>query len=81
MATDQIIGQNVAANLRRILAARGISQAALARQIDEGQSTINAICSGRHCPQMGVVVRIAEALDVSLDLLAAAPKENLKNAS
>lgn len=81
MESDRTIGLNVAANLRRILAARGMSQSALARQIDAKQSTINTICIGRSCPQVGILARIAEVLDVSIDALAATPKENLKNAS
>jgi len=75
VATDDIIRANIKANLRRILADRGWSQLELSRRTGEKQSTINTICNGRHCPQFGVMSRIAEALDVSLDRLAASPSD------
>ena len=82
VASDDVIRANIKANLRRILAARGWSQLELARRTGEKQSTINTICNGHHCPQFGVMSRIAEALDVSLARLAATPvEENIQTVS
>lgn len=82
MASDIVVARTFAANLLRILESKGMTQMDLVRATGEGQSTINAICSGRHAPRIGIVTRIAEALKVSLDDLILSPsREALSQAS
>jgi len=73
MQTDEEVKQNLAANILRILEARGWDQPMLAEATGEWLSTINRICRGENLPRVGVVSRIAEALDVSIDRLIAPP--------
>ena len=70
MASDLVVSRQFAANLLRTLEERGMTQMDLVRATGEGQSTINAICSGKHSPRLGVVTRIADALGMSIDELA-----------
>ena len=44
-----------------------MSQAQLARQIDIGRQTLNAIERGQRLPSLEIAHRIADALDCSLD--------------
>lgn len=81
MATDEIVLANIAANVRRLLNARGWSQNELARKTGEKQATINRICNGRNMPSAAILSRIAEAFDVSLDRLVDEPPANATSAA
>ena len=69
--------QNIAENLRRILQDRGLTQVSLASMSGDTEMTISRVCRGICTPGVGVIVRIAEALDVSIDRLAGAPPEKI----
>lgn len=56
-------------NLRRALKARNMTQAELARQIGIDQANVSTYCTGAHTPGIDMLVRIADALHVSLDEL------------
>jgi transcriptional regulator with XRE-family HTH domain len=81
MLTDDDVRVNVAANLKRLLAEREISQSQLARLTGDTQANISHICAGRHVAGAAVLARIADALDTSIDFLVAPPKKVLANAS
>lgn len=69
MLTDNEVRDNIAANVRRILHDRGWSQSELARRAGENPMIISRICRGNHVPHAGIVCRVAEALDVTVDRL------------
>ncbi len=58
---------NISGNLRRLLVARAVSQNGLAREIGESPTRINQYVQGKKMPGAGVLSRIAEFLDVSID--------------
>jgi transcriptional regulator with XRE-family HTH domain len=80
MITDDEVRANIAANINRLLEDRGWSRAELARKTGDNQVTINLICNGRHVPRSGLLARIAEAFDVSMDRLAAEVPEKISAA-
>lgn len=75
MITDEIVKHNIGANVTRLLEARGLSARGLSREINVAPITVSLIARGRHVPGSGILARIAEALDVSMDRLVAAPPE------
>ena len=75
MLSDSEIRANLAANVRRLLHSRGLSQAELARLTRESEMNISRVVRGENVVRTGIVVRIAEALDVSIDRLVAARAE------
>ena len=79
MVSDDQTKNNIAENLRRILESRGLEQKFLADATGENQMTISRIVRGKNVPGAGVLARIAEALDVSIDRLVQAPPESVKN--
>ena len=81
MLTDDEVRENLSANLSRLLADRRMSQSELARRTGVTQANISLICLGKHVSGVGVLSRIAEALDTSIDLLIATPKKTLSQAS
>jgi transcriptional regulator with XRE-family HTH domain len=80
MTSDHQIRANLSANLRRILAERQMSQSDLARLTGDPVMTVNCIWHGRNTPKVGVVTRIAEALDISLDRLTGLPPKKSSRA-
>ena len=82
MLTDEEVKGNVGENVRRLLDARGWSQADLALAAGETQMMISRICRSQHMPFAGTLARIAEALDVSVDrLVGPAPEAPAKKSS
>lgn len=81
MQSDEQVKGNIAANVRRLLTARGWSQFDLSRKTGEKQPTINRICNGKNIPSAAILSRIAEAFDVSIDRLVADSQENSTVAS
>ncbi|MCL1986710.1 MAG: helix-turn-helix transcriptional regulator [Firmicutes bacterium] len=68
--------------LRELLDTRGISQKWLADMADATEATISRYVAGKVQPEINIVVRIAEALNVSVDYLCGLtdmpiPKEKL----
>lgn len=56
-------------NLRNALAEKGISQSALAKKSDVSQQNISKYCQAKTLPDLGTVVQIAQALEMSVDSL------------
>jgi transcriptional regulator with XRE-family HTH domain len=78
MPTDEEVAKNIGENVSRLIDERGLSQSELARMTGQTQAAISLICAGKRLPGSGVLARIAEAFDVSMDRLAAAvPSRNL----
>lgn len=73
MLTDPQVKKNLAANVARLLEERGISQSQLASRANESEMTISRVVRGTNDVRVGVVVRIAEAFDVSQDRLTGPP--------
>lgn len=74
MLSDHETKITIGANLRRILAERDLTQSDLARMTGDPVMTISRICRGENQPLAGVLGRIAEALDVSIDRLLSREK-------
>lgn len=72
--TDDTTKRVLAANIQHRLAASGMSQRALARETGDPLMTINGIVRGMHMPGAGVLTRIAEALDTTVENLLVTPK-------
>lgn len=72
---DIEVKENIGANIRRLLAARKISQNGLATLIDESPTRINHYAQAKKMPGAGVLSRIAEALGVTTDDLIAPPPD------
>jgi len=76
LLTDEQIKSNIAANARRLLATRKWTQKELSEAADVPQMTVSVIVRGSHMPGVGILSRIAEALDVTIDRLIADPPGN-----
>jgi transcriptional regulator with XRE-family HTH domain len=77
MLTDDEVKANIAENVTRLLHDRGWSQSELSRRTGISQVAISLICSGQRLCGSGVLCRIAEAFDVSLDRLVNAPARKI----
>lgn len=75
MITDEQVQTNIAENLSRLLADRKWSQSELHRRAGVSQVAISLILSGQRMPGAGVLARLAEAFDVSIDRLVGRPPE------
>ena len=64
----------LARNLQKILKDREWSVRQLARESGDPVMTINNIVAGRNLPKAGVLVRVADALQVPLDSLFTSEK-------
>lgn len=79
--TDTRIRQILAANLKREMTARSLSQPALSEISGEPTMNINRIVNEKNTPKVGTVQRIAEALGVTVDdLLRPAQKNSRQTA-
>ena len=65
-------------NIKKYRALAGLRQEDLAEQCDCSNSFIGQIENGRACPSLKMTVRIANALDVTLDQLMADSIKNTK---
>lgn len=74
MLDDNTAKQNIATNVRRLRAGRPLAW--LAREVGTYPINIQRIEEGHHMPGAGLLGRIAEALDTSMDSLIAAPVGN-----
>ena len=77
MQTQEEIRANIAANLRRILAARGLTQADLAKLSHESEMNISRVIRGTNTVGTDITAHIAEALDVSIDRLVSSPSAEI----
>lgn len=69
--TDDDLRGRLAANVRRLIAERGSSQAELADASGQTRIQISRVCRGEYLPGSGSVLRIASALGVSVEDLFA----------
>lgn len=81
MVTDEEAKENIAANVLRLLSARGWSQKKLSVETGETEMTVSRICRGQSVSGIGVIARIAEALDVTIDRLIDQPPRKSRIAS
>ncbi len=75
MVTNDQVKRYVAENLTRILNSRGMTQKALAKMAGEDEMTISRLCRRQVSPNVAVMVRIADALEVSVDKLTSKPSQ------
>lgn len=75
MITDDDTKAYVAANVSAELARLGWSQVKLATATGENAMTISNVIRGVHVPGAGLLCRIAEALNVSVDTLLSPPNK------
>lgn len=72
--TDDNLKANISANLHRIMEERdSMTRYRLAQLTGESEQTIRNVVDGLHVPRTGILARIAEALDVTIDDLIASP--------
>ena len=64
---DRLTIEAIAANLQRLLAAKGWSQVDLARRSGGAEMTVSRIVRGQNMPGAGILGRMAAALGVSVD--------------
>ena len=74
--TDEQAKERVAANVRQLLDNRGLSGRALARMTGDTPVRINDVMRGEHNPNIGVLARIAAALETTVDYLVMHEPEN-----
>jgi transcriptional regulator with XRE-family HTH domain len=72
--TNDEVKENLAENLRRILASRGWTGLKLAAESGESQPTISNILRAQHVPNAGTLSRIAKTLDTTMDYLISKPE-------
>lgn len=63
--------------LRAARAARGLSQAALARRAGVSRQLVGAVEAGRHAPSVGAALALARALGTSVEELFGAPPDGV----
>lgn len=79
MLTDNEVSSHIAANIRRLLKARTMSQSELARQTGETQATISRLANGNQLPNVAILSRIADVFDVTIDRMIAEPEKNISD--
>jgi len=80
MMTTENAKENISANVRRMLAERGMSTYGLAKATGEPQNTVYRIVRGDNEPGAVLLAKIAEALGCTMDDLLAFPKKSRKRA-
>jgi transcriptional regulator with XRE-family HTH domain len=77
--TDDDAKHIVANNVARLIAEKGWSQQKLADATGENKMMISRVVRAEHCPGVGLMARIAEALEVTVDeLLSPARKKSYR---
>lgn len=71
---DQTIADNLAGNVRQLREARGLSQAQIAKIAGIPRPTWTNLESGAANPTLAVLVKVADALQIRLEELLAAPR-------
>jgi len=77
MLTNEQAVKNIAANLQRILRDREIPQRQLALKTGDHPTAIGRVYRGESGSAPGILGRIAEALDTSVDLLMQPPRKEI----
>lgn len=67
--SDREIRSRIAANVTNLLEVRGWSRRDLAKATGDCVATVARVAQGKHTSQAGVVVRVADALGVTVDRL------------
>lgn len=67
MISDSQARANIAANVKRILDEKGISQSDLSRATGDSAARISHMIHGKRLPSAGFLYRIAQALGVRCD--------------
>lgn len=75
MLTDEQRKAIVSANLKRLVADRGISQRQLAELTGYGVMTINDAINGKKMPGGGLIANLAEALKTTTDEILGTSKK------
>lgn len=75
--SDEQALRNISANIRRLLVDRGWTQLDLAERTGESSATLSRLTRGYHMPGAGLLARIAEAFDVSVDRLVNPPPKKI----
>ena len=80
MSRATYAGDALRANLRKFRHLRGLTQAQMAERSSLGAASISHFETGQRTPTLGTLVKLADALDVTVDaLLGRAPIENSAN--
>jgi len=74
LRTDDEVRSTIARNLTRLREAAGINLAELARRAGVTTIQVSRVERGMHSPGVGLSLRLAQALGVSVEDLAAAPE-------
>jgi transcriptional regulator with XRE-family HTH domain len=61
------VGDYAGLNLKRLMAAGGLSVREVAQRAGLDERTVRAVCSGRHRPRGTTLHRLAEGLDAAVD--------------
>ena len=77
--TDDQARKNIAANVRRLRGQR--SRYWLAKAVDGGTIQITRIERAENMPGAGLLSRLAEALEVTVDTLLSDPKKNSRRSA
>src|SRR5436309_2215969 len=75
--TDDV-AQNLANNMRALRESRGITQAQIAKTADVPRPTWANLESGAGNPTLGILVKVATALQVSVEELIGSPRASAK---
>ena len=73
--TDKDAKRNIAANVRRLLKARGWRAVDLAKATSENEMRISYLLREKRLPTAAFLARLAEALDTTTDELLSKPSE------
>jgi transcriptional regulator with XRE-family HTH domain len=76
--TDLEIRRAIAVNVTNLLEVRGWSRRDLAKVTGDPVATVARVAQGKHTSQSGVVVRVADALGVTVDRLLKSGLANSK---
>lgn len=69
MTSAAKISETLPENLKRIREMRGLTQAELGRRAEMGAASVSHFETGQRVPSLESLVRLADALDVSVDAL------------
>lgn len=73
MIDDATARLRISRNIRHFMNMQGVSQADLVRLTGEPTNSVSRIVRGLNVPNVVMLARLAEALDVSVDQLLAEP--------
>ncbi len=74
LPTDREVRQTIAGNVQYFLEVRGLSRRDLAKRTGDPVASVARVAAGSHTSGTGIVVRVADALGVTLDRLLLPPQ-------